>query len=61
MTFSPQLTPIKRIAKDLQGILNADLTLNAIFPNQPLISLIAYRQPPNVKKFPYVEQITQDI
>ena len=48
MTFSPQLKPIKRIVKDLQGILNVDPTLKAIFPNQPLI-LIAYRQPHNLR------------
>ena len=34
------------IAQDLQGVFNVDPTLNAIFPNQPLI---AYQQLPNLR------------
>ncbi|OCT80588.1 hypothetical protein XELAEV_18027402mg [Xenopus laevis] len=46
VTYNPQLRTLRKIARDLQGILHKDERLKSIFPDPPLL---AFRQPPNLK------------
>ncbi|OCT86643.1 hypothetical protein XELAEV_18020327mg [Xenopus laevis] len=44
--YNPQLRTLRKIARDLQGTLHKDKRLKSIFPDP---SLLAFRQPPNLK------------
>ncbi|OCT87795.1 hypothetical protein XELAEV_18021494mg [Xenopus laevis] len=46
VTYNPQLRTLRKIARDLQGTLHKDERLKSTFPDP---SLLAFRQPPNLK------------
>ncbi|OCT91557.1 hypothetical protein XELAEV_18014616mg [Xenopus laevis] len=46
VTYNPQLSTLRKIARELQGTLHKDERLKSIFPDPPLL---AFRQPPNLK------------
>ena len=56
-TYNPRATILRKIAKDLQPILEEDTATHTLFPNLPII---AFRQPPNLKNLLVKSKLTPD-
>ena len=58
VTYNPALLNLNRILRDLQPLMDNDPRLSTIFPDPPML---AYRQPPNLRKILVRSKITPSL